>query len=184
MKKFAFDGEIYKLPYGVSGDDDSGKKEETFLSRIFKVKYKPLEKRVSIKLDTTYVKGVILGNGLQYMLGYDSERSLTLTRSHNTAKYPPDLSAGFGSLYIYSDLVQPQIVGGSLVPLLRTVPIEGKFGDNVNKVFLDPHYLPLRTRNFDSIEIAIKDDSDNLVKFNFGKTIVKVHLRRSDVRRR
>jgi hypothetical protein len=148
------------------------------LPKLVKVTYDELHKRVKLKLNTTAIKGVILGTVLQYMLGFGGEWSRAFTKPVYKAKYPPDITGGFTTLFVYCNLVQPQVVGNILAPLLRTVPVEGEYGATVDKVFLDPHYLPLRCKSFDSVHIAIKDDTDTPVKFNFGKTIIKVHLRR------
>jgi len=151
---------------------------EAALKDGFHLTYDQIRKRVRLNLNTTLIKECFLGKHLQYLLGFPSDQSITFTAEKNLATYPPDLTGSFNTLYVYCNLVESQIVGGSLVPLLRTVPIEGKFGDSINKVFLSPHYLDLRTNSFDTIEISIRDDTDKPVKFNFGKSIVKLHLRK------
>lgn len=116
---------------------------------------------------------------LQYMLGFSDEVSFSvISFPLLTGKYPVDLKGGFYSLYVYCDLISNQIVGNSLVPLLRTVTIEGGHEDTINAVFTSPHYIPLSKREFDSIEIKINDDQNQPVKFNYGKVLVKLHLRR------
>jgi len=152
--------------------------KKPFLHKLVKLNYDSLHKRVKIKLDTTAIKGLIIGKTLQYMLGFGGDRSQTFMKSVNFADYPPDITSGFNTLFVYCDLVQPQIVGNLLAPLLRTVPISGEYGSSIDKVFLSPHYLPLRNKTFDAIEIVIKDDTNQAVKFNFGKVIIKLHLRR------
>ena len=37
-----------------------------------------------------------------------------------------DMSQGFESLNVYTNVVEPRVVGGSLVPLLRIVPLSGR----------------------------------------------------------
>ena len=39
------------------------------------------------------------------------------------------------SIYIYCNIVQPQIVGNTMVPLLRTIPVTGNSGDVITKTF-------------------------------------------------
>ena len=46
-----------------------------------------------------------------------------------------DMSRGFESLYVYTNVVEPRVVGDSLVPLLRIVPLSGRQGDTVSKTF-------------------------------------------------
>ena len=46
-----------------------------------------------------------------------------------------DVSRGFESLYVYTNVVKPRVVGDSHVPLLRIVPLSGRQGDTVSKTF-------------------------------------------------
>ncbi len=131
--------------------------------------------RVNVSAD---VSNIIFSPLLQYVLGLGTVRLVQIEQAQYLAKYPPDLSAGFNSLYVYCDLIQPQIVGNTLVPLLRAFAIEGKHGDYITKTFLSPHYAKLRTKTFDTVEISIRTDTNKAVKFNFGKVIVKLHLRK------
>ena len=54
---------------------------------------------------------------------------------NNSYKFPVKSVTPFSvhqpALYVYSDLVRHQLVGPSLVPLLRIVPTTGKLGDNI-----------------------------------------------------
>ena len=127
--------------------------------------------------------GVIckLSSRLQYILGFDTTEVLTGERDEllKIAEYPPDLRAGFTSIFVYCNLVAPQVVGDSSAQVLRVVNIKnGEFGENVEKEFTNPHYVPLLTKDFSSVEINIKDDGGNLVAFEYGKVIVKLHFRR------
>lgn len=94
------------------------------------------------------------------------------------ATYPPDISYGFNSLYIYCNVVQPQIVGDVYAPLLRTVaiPVVGR-GHIIQKTYDQPHYVPVSTDELSTIEINIKDDTGTNVSFASGKVICKLHFR-------
>ena len=123
------------------------------------------------------IKSVLFSPKLQYIFGIASERWVPISASGFVAEYPPDLTAGFNTLFIYCNLIEPQVVGNALSPLLRTVAIRGKQGDFISEVFQTPHYVKVKTKSFDVVELAIKNDTDEDVKFNFGKVIVKLHLR-------
>ena len=154
---------------------------ESFVSspgQLFQLKYNNNTRRVSWTLDTENAVGAYLSQKLQYVLGISSAQSVHLIKEREGfGTFPVDLTGGFNTIYVYCNLVEPQIVGNSLVPLLRAVVVEGKHGDYLNKIFLTPYYLELRTKYFDSVEIAIKSDTNKPVPFNFGKVIVKLHLR-------
>ena len=144
------------------------------------ISYDSVLKRVKMKIDLSVINVVTLGRHLQYVLGLDntSGNLLSFSEKSHTAKYPCDLRAGFYALYIYCDIVESQILANTQVPLLRIVPTEGEHGQIINKTFHTPHYLPLLKKQFNSIEISIKDDRNRHVPFEFGKCILKLHFRK------
>ena len=89
-----------------------------------------------------------------------------------------DMNQGVESLYVYSSVVEPRIVGNSFMPLLRIVPITGKHGDMVSKQFDHIHYVPLMTKTFGTVEVDIRDDTGRSVPIEQGKVTVTLHFRR------
>lgn len=89
----------------------------------------------------------------------------------------PDISGGNYSLFVYCDVVRPQIVGNVLTPLLRVVSLQGSHGDIVNQMYDNPHYVPVLRKEFSTIEININDDRGRFVAFKYGKLFVKLHFR-------
>ena len=81
-------------------------------------------------------------------------------------------------MYVYCDIVEPQIVGDCLTPLLRVVNVEGNHDDVLVKSFDFPHYVPVSKRELSTIEINIKDDANRFVGFRYGKVVVKLHFRK------
>ena len=118
---------------------------------------------------------------LQYILGFDSTIVLNGEQDEfvRIAEHPPDLRAGFTSMFVYCNLIKPQVVGDASAQVIRVVNIKNaEFGENIEKEFTNPHYVPLLSKDFSSVEINIKDDRGNLVAFEYGKVIVKLHFRR------
>ena len=109
------------------------------------------------------------------MLGYKHN---FISSKKDIAVYEPDMRGGLESLYVYCDLVDPQIVGDTMEPLLRILPVVGKYGDVVHRVFVAPHYLNVLQKDFSEVGISIKTDQDKLIGFEFGKSVVKLHFRR------
>ena len=70
-----------------------------------------------------------------------------------------DLRRGFESLYVYSSIVDPRIVGDKIAPLLRIVPITGRHGEIVTARFDHVQYMPVLSREFGNIETEIRDDT-------------------------
>ena len=89
-----------------------------------------------------------------------------------------DLRRGFESLYVYSSIVEPRIVGDKIAPLLRIVPITGRHGEMVAARFDHVQYMPVLSREFEAVETEIRDDTGRPVPFERGKVTVTLHLRR------
>lgn len=145
-----------------------------------KLTYDQVLKRITLSFDPKVIGTVALGKHLQYMLGLDdaTEQLRIFDQPETHALYPVDLRTGFYALYIYCDLVESQILGNTLVQLLRIVPTEGNYGDIINTTFHSPHYISVLKKHFNSVQISIKDDQNQLVPFDFGKSILKLHFRK------
>ena len=70
------------------------------------------------------------------------------------------------------------MVGHDQVPLLRTIEVpHADAGSVITKPYTNPHYLPLRSNDIEEIEISITKGSGELVHFNGGLAIVKLHFK-------
>ena len=146
-----------------------------------KCSYEPVTQKVTahMKGDTT----VALYGDLPDILGFGrGDAVVTLTspaRSSVARGYSiVDLRRGFESLYVYSSIVEPRIVGDKIAPLLRIVPITGRHGEMVAARFDHVQYMPVLSREFEAVEIEIRDDTGRPVPFERGKVTVTLHLRR------
>ncbi len=108
------------------------------------------------------------------MLGFPEK----LCTSTAVAEGVVDTDLGFYSLFIYCDLVAANVVGDSLVPLLRILRTRGQDGQTIARTFEKPLYLPLARNRFDTIEIDIRDDAGERVAFERGKVYVVLEFRR------
>lgn len=82
------------------------------------------------------------------------------------------------NLYIYTDIIKYQYIGDTLSPLLRTINIPFNEILSTESVIYDsPHYTPVNKSSIDTINIKIKDDLGNSIRFERGKSIVKLHFR-------
>ena len=89
-----------------------------------------------------------------------------------------NMTRGFDTIYVYTDVVESRIVGDSLAPLLRTLRVAGSHGATVSDRFTNIHYVPLLYSNFKSIEMDIRDDTGRRVPFEYGRVTVTLHFRR------
>ena len=78
----------------------------------------------------------------------------------------------------FESLVEPHVVGDSIVPLLRIVPMKGDHGQTTSNIFNHIQHFPLLRPEFGTIEIAIRDDTGRAVPFERGKVTVILHFRR------
>lgn len=131
----------------------------------------------SINNEKTAIRFV---NGLTYNLGFHQE---DVTLRHNTTHSPfqANICGTFYNIYVYSDVLQYQLVGDSFTPLLRTVTTEGKSGEMIEKSFNNVHYMPVSKSTFESIEIDLRSDTGDPIPFQDGKVVVKLHFRKRKI---
>ena len=116
---------------------------------------------------------------IQYMLGFKHQVYRISDTFKEEAAFPPDLRAGIDSLFVYCDIIEPQIIGNNRAQVLRIVPVTGDYGSVIDKVFIAPHYVSVLNKNFSSIHVSIKTDQNRLFQFTSGKCIVKFHFKKS-----
>jgi hypothetical protein len=134
--------------------------------------YHKIENKVSLSLRCGLQ--VKLSNGLSQALGFEQK----VYTENAMASYQPDITRGFNTLYVYCSICEPQIVGDTYAPLLRTVFITENRGNTVDTIFDSPHYIPVMQSKFDVIELNIKNDLNELVSFGAGaKVLCKLHFR-------
>ena len=90
-----------------------------------------------------------------------------------------DLDEGMTALYVYTDIVRPQLVGDTLAPLLRVVAIKGNRDvPYVTEEFRHPRYLEGYGDTTNLIRINISRDDGRTVSFKSGKVIATLHFKR------
>jgi hypothetical protein len=84
-------------------------------------------------------------------------------------------------LFVYSDILEPQIVGDTIAPLLRIVGIEdvSLYGKIIVKTYDNPHYVPILKRRFETVEIEIRDSEGKPAPFEYGPVVLKLHFRQT-----
>lgn len=155
---------IMKTIWGLKRSINGGEK--------VKIEFDDVSHKVTITIQEEAVMKV--STSLAKILGFEEEE---FRIGIHIAPWVCDVRQGFHSLYIYSNIVQSSMVGDALVPLLRIVAIEGSSGEMVTHTYQNIQYVPLQQRQFDTIEIDIKDDTGLPVPFERGKVIVTLHFR-------
>ena len=67
-------------------------------------------------------------------------------------------------------------VGDIKAPLLRVVDAAGNFGDTTHRLYMMPQYVPVSKKEFNTVEIDIREDTGRPVPFEFGKVIATLHF--------
>ena len=107
------------------------------------------------------------------MFGGEDTKLLKMTESPFVA----DLF-GITAIYVYCDIVQPQIVGNTNVHLLRTISVSGKSSDVITKTFTNIQYVPVQTKSFEHFEILLSSDAGDPMPFERGKVIATLYSRK------
>ena len=93
-----------------------------------------------------------------------------------------DVNGGFYGMYVYCDIAENQLVGDASAPLLRIVPMQQSGvsqGDVVAHTFSTPHYVPVKRKNFETIQVDIRSDTGEKVAFQRRKLTVTLNFRKS-----
>ncbi|GBM31276.1 hypothetical protein AVEN_91278-1 [Araneus ventricosus] len=134
-------------------------------------KFNANNKRVEIKTEKN--TKVVLQGGLWDFLGFQPH----VVEGVEESSFVTDPQSAFPVFYMYSDIVQPVVVGHVEAPLLRVVRISGKDGDVVGAHYNRPHYTPVIRQSFRTIEIKLRLNSGSLVPIERGKVIIVLHFR-------
>lgn len=142
----------------------------------FKFEYDQITKRVCVFFDEGHIGRIVLSEHLQNMLGFESKY---LTETGESAKYMSDMNSGVQALYLYTNFIEPQMIGTGYHQVLRIIHVDNtEFNRSVEKVYYAPHYLPVSVKQLSFIRIRVGTDSGALVPFMSGKIICKLHLRK------
>ena len=87
----------------------------------------------------------------------------------------------YTTLYVYTDIIQNQLVDDARAPLLRVVQVKSRYGDKTCVTYEQFQFLPLSRSNIQTIEIYIRSDTGELVSFESEKSIVTRVFRRKSL---
>jgi hypothetical protein len=137
-----------------------------------------LTNRVSLACSETLK--LKLNHKLSSILGYNGD-AFGSYLAPGLAPNPVNLNVNIPSqFFIHCDVVEPHLVGDSVERLLNSVGVEdaSQFGQLFVQRFETLEYVPLLKTSFQTIKIDIKTDEKCLAPFEFGPSLVKVHIRR------
>ena len=161
--------------------------------------YNQISKKISVKftLEERYASSLKMTKEMGELLGLEKKAlpesislsnvepfSKLLENTNGTIKLFPfyneeiyegngvcDLQRGFYSLFVYCDIVEQTVVSDVKILLLRTVNISGNEGLTVSRIYQTLQYTPVQCKQFETIEIYIRDNTGRKVPFQCGKVI-------------
>ena len=193
------DGAAISTPSTVYGCDVPPGRYETVSDLLDEInetlKTFQLHRFIAVKYHKTRDLAYIAFEGGDYEISFSDDVAVALgfrrgrsysrpseTRSFCLGNDSPDIHQGVKSLFVYCNLCADRMVGNKLVPLLRVMPVRynEREGKNVYEEVMIPHYVDVAETDTDIVEIDIKRDNGQDVKFRGGKVCINVHLRRVD----
>jgi len=141
------------------------------------------ENQIEVSIDAQCE--ILFGDDLLDILGFEEEdrsifRNTNVLDFRGTFTVRPFLEANRQMLYVYCDILENVSVGDTLAPLLRIINVDGQRDSLIHKIFDQPRYLPVQKKNFDTLEINIRDGLGREVPFDKGSLIVTLHFRRAN----
>jgi hypothetical protein len=136
-------------------------------------------KRVSITLDNKAT--LKISQKLSYILGFDGKTEFVIETSNKQTYYAtttPNRKGGCEHMFIYSDIVQPQVVGSNLVPLLRMINLKGEENETITTIFPRPYYLPLARNVFDIISVVLCNEFGEELHMHKGQVTIVLHFKK------
>lgn len=129
-----------------------------------------------IEINTIFKNDLLQFEGLvENIFGLKSFLNSTYTPIKIDQKYDNGVFL-INNIYIYSDIIKYQYIGDTLAPLLRTINIPSKLSTE-SVIYDSPHYIPVNKSSISTINIKITDELGNNIRFERGKTILKLHFR-------
>ena len=83
------------------------------------------------------------------------------------------------NILVYCNIVQPQIVGDKLLPLVATVPYQ-KTSEPYDETFYaveNIHYIPVQTKAFQNVKVHLKSSTEEFIPFEHGRAAITLHLK-------
>jgi len=133
-----------------------------------------------VKINVKNMAKLTLHDGLAQILGFEPMKITSLDPSIDATVISPmvaDPTEHYHVLMVYTDIVEPQLVGDVLAPLLRVVRVKGQDGETVSEQYDRPHYLPVNRKMIETLEIVIRTHRGCLTPFERGRSYVKLHFR-------
>ena len=136
-----------------------------------------LHGKVKVRLASGYTlrlrreQAIVLG----FMTFEDPAETYDIENAQETGTYKANLYRET-NIHVYCDIVQPQIVGDKMSPLVAVVPYRKAASETV---YVAEHirYIPLQTKSFQDITMHLRSSTEEFIPFEHRRVIVTLHLK-------
>ncbi len=152
------------------------RKSPNDVKREIDLDYQEVTRKIKLTIPKNTIDyRILFPDLLQAILGFGGHAHSTTQLGERSA----DLNACVHSMYIYSNIVEPRIVGDAMVPLLRVLAVHGTHNEYVVDNFYHLQYTPVRLRNFRTIEIDLRNNLGKAMPFHSGEAVLTLHFRKA-----
>lgn len=159
---------------------------------VQKVYFRIHDDFVTINIKGGY--GIVMDPPLLKLLGFNENASpsnfYAAPATEEAPKTPDGLNVtalrktdlhGIYTLYIYTDIIEPNVVGDSLVRLLEIIPIANDKKLMCAYRIERPRYVPVQSKSIAFPKIELMTDHGEPIPFMDGRVVVKLHFKKKIV---
>ena len=118
-------------------------------------------------------QAIVLG----FMTFGDSSETYDIKNVEESGLYKANLYRQTNIL-VYCNIVQPQIVGDRLIPLVAVVPYQKPTGTYETFYAVENiHYIPVQTKSFQNIQVHLRSSTEETIPFEHGRAAITLHLK-------
>ena len=117
-------------------------------------------------------QAIVLG-----FMTFEDSAEVYVVKNTETGPYKANLYRET-NIHIYCDIVQAQIVGDKMTPLVAVVPCQETY-DTYETLYAveNIHYIPVRTKSFQNIKVHLRSSTNEPIPFEHGRATITLHLR-------
>ena len=147
--------------------------------KLFVITYNKTDGKVTVRTRSPWA--LKFESDIARLLGFAVIHNSEMTRRFSAiiegeqkGEFHATPSGGLNAMYVYTDIIKEQFVGGESAPLLRIINLNTNLnnGEYISRTFERLYYAPLKSSHFDTINIRIYDDMGELVHFEYGKVVI------------
>ena len=121
-------------------------KEKLNKFQFVTITYNDINKSVTVSTEKQY--DIQFGDDIARLLGFNPGEIIggdRIENVHTKGHFNATTSGGFNAIYIYTDIVVDQFVGGQTAPLLRIVDVNQQQNDDyTSRTFKKEYFIPLK----------------------------------------